>query len=675
MLANNFANNISPIDPPLKPLNYQPTSTSEKRKSHPVPSRLNVSSSDPRHSLQDDRGLPTSSSEGSLSLFSNPGVVGYDVEEHAPEVAPRRSTGPQLDGPGGVGAWAEGVEKAILGDESAIGGVERMMAGLDIGLEGGLDDERIVQMLCDFESGFAMLLERIKSNMHSCKEVVQFLKKRAQIEEDYGKSMIKLSQSICNQKSDGKEGTFNTSWKEFVKVNEQVGEIRMRFSQNISEVAEELTTLYKNTERSRKQLKDAGYKHWKSVHDSEVSLEKSKTKYETLSEEWEKAILNKEMQASGSDASSPGSASPIAALRRGGLTKSLSNPMQLWKQGTSNPGKLQKMEDDARTRASNANEQYKQQLAATNMLRSSYFQSHLPRFIRMLKETNDQCDSGMKQHLARHAKEMEESLMKEATTLSPVDKDGPDMSIVSIIDRIDNARDFRQYMMEYFQNQKQLQKSEYQYSPYTMSAEAVSIANAKPVFGVSLSTVFERDGQAPMVVTRCIQAIEAYGLSYQGIYRISGTNTQIQRLRTLLDRDAEKVNMEEWSDNMPAVSGVLKLYFRELPDPLLPKQMYHALIDAAKIEDERMRLIAIHELVNNLNDAHYATLQLVIAHLWKVQKYEPDNRMNIQNLSIVWGPTLMDSPDSNPDPNELKHQSRVVETILYNFERIFELDD
>ncbi|KAJ3178285.1 hypothetical protein HK101_010148 [Irineochytrium annulatum] len=373
-----------------------------------------------------------------------------------------------------------------------------------------------------------------------------------------------------------------------------------------------------------------------------------------------------------------GGGGPVGTLKRG-VPKSLSIPMQLFKQGTTNPGKvapvleLQKLEDDARMRASLSNEAYKQQLAATNNLRATYFQSHLPRFIRMLKETNDSCDHSLQHFLIRHAKEMEDSFMKEATTISPMEPER--FGVVKIAESINNARDFSDFMHDYFQNQKQLQKKDYEYAPYPMSPEAVSIVNPKPSFGLELVSVCERDGPpVPVVVTRCIQAVEDYGMSVQGVYRTSGTSSQVQKLRTLLDRDAEKVNFEEWADSVPVLAGVLKLYFRELPDPLLPKSMYHSFIDAARIEDERMRLIAIHELVNQLHDCHYSTLQALMFHLYKVQQNEPENKMGVQNLSIVWGPTLMDSPDENPDPSELKQQSRVLETILANFERIFEPD-
>jgi Rho GTPase-activating protein RGD1 len=59
------------------------------------------------------------------------------------------------------------------------------------------------------------------------------------------------------------------------------------------------------------------------------------------------------------------------------------------------------------------------------------------------------------------------------------------------------------------------------------------------------------------------------------------------------------------------------MFFRELPDPLFPRQMYRQIIEAAKIEDVRMRLIQIHEHVNTLPDTNYATLRLLTQHLSK----------------------------------------------------------
>jgi hypothetical protein len=93
----------------------------------------------------------------------------------------------------------------------------------------------------------------------------------------------------------------------------------------------------------------------------------------------------------------------------------------------------------------------------------------------MLKETNDNSDTGLQAQLIKHAQDLENSLIKEATLLSPVDKDKLDQGIIRILEKINNRTDFDQFMLMYFQNQKQLQKSEYQYSPYTMVCVASHI--------------------------------------------------------------------------------------------------------------------------------------------------------------------------------------------------------
>ena len=57
-----------------------------------------------------------------------------------------------------------------------------------------------------------------------------------------------------------------------------------------------------------------------------------------------------------------------------------------------------------------------------------------------------------------------------------------------------------------------------------------------PVFGVSLDELFRRDGSpVPLVVYQCIQAVDLYGLEVEGIYRIPGTSSHIQAMKTLFD--------------------------------------------------------------------------------------------------------------------------------------------
>ncbi len=76
--------------------------------------------------------------------------------------------------------------------------------------------------------------------------------------------------------------------------------------------------------------------------------------------------------------------------------------------------------------------------------------------------------------------------------------------------------------------------------PAYPSAQGTSVmanpAPSKPVFGVSLAKLYERDGLAvPMVVHQCIQAVDMYGLGVEGIYRQSGSLTHINKLKSMFD--------------------------------------------------------------------------------------------------------------------------------------------
>ena len=82
-----------------------------------------------------------------------------------------------------------------------------------------------------------------------------------------------------------------------------------------------------------------------------------------------------------------------------------------------------------------------------------------------------------------------------------------------------------------------------------------------------------------------------------------------------------------------------------------------------------MRLVKIHELVNELPDAHYATLRAMMKHFTHICRFSQDNKMNAYNLSIIWSSTLMDASATHHD---LRYQAKVIEVILSNYEMIFE---
>lgn len=176
-----------------------------------------------------------------------------------------------------------------------------------------------------------------------------------------------------------------------------------------------------------------------------------------------------------------------------------------------------------------------------------------------------------------------------------------------------------------------------------MAAMAAYPDRGLPTFGVNLAEQMMRDTvEVPRILEKCCEAIETYGITSVGLYRLSGTTSKVQKLKMVLDRDLEAVDLmsDEWRMDVNNITSVLKLWLRELPEPLLTFDLYHGYVEAAskwgelshvtapfpsscslliitETENDRLRQIQLHHKVNDLPDANYATLKYLMGHLHK----------------------------------------------------------
>jgi hypothetical protein len=144
----------------------------------------------------------------------------------------------------------------------------------------------------------------------------------------------------------------------------------------------------------------------------------------------------------------------------------------------------------------------------------------------------------------------------------------------------------------------------------------------------------------------------------------------------LIHTDSSQVdfrNPESFFHDVNSVAGLLKQFFRDLPDPLLTAEHYAEFINAARIEDDVVRRDSLHAVINSLPDPNYATLRALTLHLNRVQEHSLVNRMNAGNLAICFGPTLM-GPNTGPNIADAGWQVRVIDTILQNTYQIFDDD-
>ncbi|XP_069102982.1 ralA-binding protein 1-like isoform X1 [Argopecten irradians] len=164
----------------------------------------------------------------------------------------------------------------------------------------------------------------------------------------------------------------------------------------------------------------------------------------------------------------------------------------------------------------------------------------------------------------------------------------------------------------------------------------------KPIFGVPLAVAVERnrshDGiELPALFRDCIDYIEEHGLLCEGIYRISGVKSKVQMLKDCYNRQ-NPVYLEEHEPNI--VASLLKTFLRELPEPVLTTSLMPKFEEASVIKNERRRLEQFSKLVSDLPTCNRLLLSWVIVHMMHVIERQKENKMSLQNVSIVLSPTM-----------------------------------
>ncbi|CAM9761360.1 unnamed protein product, partial [Lampetra fluviatilis] len=199
------------------------------------------------------------------------------------------------------------------------------------------------------------------------------------------------------------------------------------------------------------------------------------------------------------------------------------------------------------------------------------------------------------------------------------------------------------------------------------------------VFGCDLGEYLLNSAHdVPQVVKSCAEFIERHGI-VDGIYRLSGVASNIQKLRHEFDSEHVPDLMKEaFLQDIHCVSSLCKLYFRELPNPLLTYQLYDKFSEAMTSPTEEDKLVKIHDAIQQLPPPHYRTLEYLMKHLWALALHSDKTGMHSKNLAIVWAPNLLRTQtiemagyNSTMAFMEVRMQSVVVEFLLNHTEVLF----
>ncbi|KAK2826189.1 hypothetical protein Q5P01_020403 [Channa striata] len=194
-------------------------------------------------------------------------------------------------------------------------------------------------------------------------------------------------------------------------------------------------------------------------------------------------------------------------------------------------------------------------------------------------------------------------------------------------------------------------------------------SNTTKVFGASLESLpyynMECGSVPSFLVDACMKLLAH--VDTEGLFRKSGSIIRLKALRAKLD-----VGEECLSTALPCdVAGLVKQFFRELPEPVFPIELQEALIKAQQLSSEEERASATLLLSCILPDRNLSVLRHFFDFLHNVSKRSSENKMDSSNLSVILAPNLLHSGDGTEKMNvntekRLKLQAAVIHCFIEN---------
>ncbi|XP_029638348.1 uncharacterized protein LOC115213490 isoform X3 [Octopus sinensis] len=187
------------------------------------------------------------------------------------------------------------------------------------------------------------------------------------------------------------------------------------------------------------------------------------------------------------------------------------------------------------------------------------------------------------------------------------------------------------------------------------------------VFGVDVQKVALHQGKViPDIIPICTRELEKRGLDEVGIYRVSGGLTEVKQLKCAFEKNTMKARriVEDNDCSVHTIAAVLKLYFRELPEPLFTNLLYDKFIGISDIKEPEQKEKELISLIHSLPEVNYNILLHMLDHLKCVHEYSSQNKMTNGNLSVIFGQSLM-QPAPTPEPSPATEPGSAQEALAY----------
>ncbi|XP_015278623.1 PREDICTED: rho GTPase-activating protein 6, partial [Gekko japonicus] len=202
---------------------------------------------------------------------------------------------------------------------------------------------------------------------------------------------------------------------------------------------------------------------------------------------------------------------------------------------------------------------------------------------------------------------------------------------------------------------------------------------------LSLNPIYR---QVPRLVDSCCQHLEKHGLQTVGIFRVGSSKKRVRQLRAEFDRGVDVVLDEEHS--IHDVAALLKEFLRDMPDPLLTRELYTPFINTLLLEPHE-QLNTLQLLIYLLPPCNCDTLHRLLQFLATVASHAedridqdsqeiPGNKMTSLNLATIFGPNLLHKQKTTDKEFMVQSSARaeestaiiaVVQKMIENYEVLF----
>ncbi|XP_057406727.1 SLIT-ROBO Rho GTPase-activating protein 2 isoform X10 [Balaenoptera acutorostrata] len=187
------------------------------------------------------------------------------------------------------------------------------------------------------------------------------------------------------------------------------------------------------------------------------------------------------------------------------------------------------------------------------------------------------------------------------------------------------------------------------------------------------STVRKQDSSQaiPLVVESCIRFISRHGLQHEGIFRVSGSQVEVNDIKNAFERGEDPLAGDQNDHDLDSIAGVLKLYFRGLEHPLFPKDIFHDLMACVTMDNLQERALHIRKVLLVLPKTTLIIMRYLFAFLNHLSQFSEENMMDPYNLAICFGPSLMSVPEGHDQVSCQAHVNELIKTIIIQHENIF----